>query len=242
MVRKISVFTIVLLTIALVINVGDARATPVDIVNAGFEEATFKPTKNWGDVAPTGWTQIGDGDGYVGGWDVTTYSFSPVVAPQGQNVAYTETPHSGTSWVGLEQILDTPFAAGRDYTLTVEVGNSWNYYFSGYRIELLAGDTVIAQDINTLHPDWRKWDTSTVEYIYDPLNFNDSLVGDHLGIRLINLGLNPENGTDSWVGVEFDDVRLENDTIPTPEPATMLLLGAGLIGLAGFGRKKLFRK
>jgi len=59
-----------------------------------------------------------------------------------------------------------------------------------------------------------------------------------LGLRLDNIGTGPVYGGIFWGmdNLQFDAAN------PIPEPATMLLLGSGLIGLTGFRKKKKCRR
>jgi hypothetical protein len=191
-----------------------AGAEEVAIINAGFEDPSLGGNEYTG-FAPPGWSQIGSGE--VGAWHVTVADFDPVVAPEGQNVGYAYQDGVTNMANGLAQVLAETLEDDKQYTLTVEVGNSWNYYWPGYSVQLLAGGTIIAEDYNTVWPNYMKWDTSTVVYTYDP---DDSgLVGQPLEIRLLNLGINTDGtAIDNAFEVEFDDVKLNAIFDMNPSP------------------------
>jgi len=208
----------IFLTVVAAMFVLSATAGAAILVqNPSFEDPVLAED-DWTWLSVPGWTQAG-ADG-IGVWNVTEADFTPVIAPEGENVAYTEYAPDGSA-NGLSQILTETLAADTDYTLTVEVGNSWAYYWAGYSVQLLAGGTVIAEDNNTLWPDYMLWETSTVQYNYDAAD--SALVGQPLEIRLLNLGLDMDAAEPSVVGVEFDNVVL------VPEPATLALLGLGAL-------------
>ncbi len=113
-----TILTIV--AVAILALSASAGAAGIPIVNAGFEDPVLAEDDwTWLDVP--GWTWVG-GEG-PGIWHVTSADFDPVIAPEGQNVLYTENAVGDAG--GVAQVLTETFAANTDYTLTAEVGNSY---------------------------------------------------------------------------------------------------------------------
>ena len=75
-------------------------------------------------------------------------------------------------------------------------------------------------------------------------DINQTLYGDIHYAASVNLGFLTLAGYDNFIShftMQCGNDNLMGSTAPVPEPATLLLFGTGLIGLAGIGRKK-FKK
>ncbi len=185
-------------TLALSLIATSAFADPVVIVNAGFEDRNLNPN-GFDSLAPNGWVRAVN-QNTIGTFRPTVANWG-YIASEGNNVFYA---NGGF----IQQTTSELLTVGTSYILEVDVIRRPNF-FNGYSVQLLAGNTVIAEDINGLLPPIGGFLVSTLTYTPAA---NDPLLGLPIAIRL---------GGPSQAN--FDNVRL-NGVVPAPASAGLLVL------------------
>lgn len=219
------------------------HAASITVLNPSFEDTVLSPGTFSTGSAPAGWSAYGSIDfnaRAIGSLNPASTTLYSAAVPDGANVGVVFLLDGGPAVEsGLSQTLGATLQLNTTYTLQVEVGNiandpnpphsSFNFSgFPGYRIDLLAGGTVIASDNNSLLPAEGQFLTSTVLL---SIGGSHAQAGQTLAIRLVNLD------GDNGIEVNFDNVRLDASPIPEPAQAT-LAAGASLLALAGVTRRR----
>jgi len=229
---------------------GIAHGAPVSVDNPGFESQVHGPN-TFIFSAPTGWsgynTAAVDGD-TIGTLNPTDTTYFAPGQWGGSNVGIAYMQSGGTAGVefGIEQTLATTLQANTIYTLTVAVGNIASGMsdlgggpiffnldgFPGYRIELLAGSTLLAADVNALAsggntiPEGEFRDSQVV---FDSTGVASELLGQQLTIGLVNLNVPDPVDLDADREVDFDDVRLDAAVVPLPGALLLFAPVAGVL-------------
>ena len=112
-----------------------------------------------------------------------------------------------------------------------------------FTTKFTTGGTVASEDYNS-HAwgedcTWGFGEVDTNDYTYD---INASYLGDG-SFNVVLSSLWGDFYIDkSVLEIEYNPVGSSANSAPVPEPATMLLLGSGLIGVSFVGRKKFFKR
>ena len=218
-------------------------------------EFTFGPLAGWDLYDPGAITAGGAGPTYFIG-TLTPFEPDPIGNPgvyanfpagaaesQRVGIAFNFFGSGGGGEYGFEQTLAATLQADTTYTLEVEIGNidsatsmGGQFFplegFPGYRVDLMAGGQILAQDVNGLGgtiPDG-EFGTSTVVFA---TGASHPQLGQPLTIRLVNLNVVDPAFPSSDLEVDFDDVRLDATGAPPPPvpfggwPLAVALLAAG---------------
>ncbi|MEM6794967.1 MAG: Ig-like domain-containing protein, partial [Acidobacteriota bacterium] len=190
----------------------------VAVINPSFELPALADGRTRDNSGIPGWTFSGSAGTFRGVFNPPSGSY-PEAAGQGTplgadgaQAAFLFNNAGPAAAVSARQDLGESLVAGRDYTLTVAIGrfNTEQPYpfslFGGYRIELLAGDTVLAADVDTVDPPSEAFADAVLSV--EASSVPPSLVGRPLAIRLLLGSSAAQRST------HFDRVRLEWATAP----------------------------
>ena len=150
-------------------------------------------------------------------------------------------PGRRTQWLdGLQQTLTTTLQSNTRYRCSVQIGNIASgtslpdsadggnvFYdldgFPGYRIDVLAGATVIGSDSNRIGVTIPEGVFQQARFYFDT-GPAPAQLGQPLGIRLVNLKFPATLGNPN-IEVDFDDVRLSAGPIPAAATLNISLSG-----------------
>ncbi len=227
-------------------------AAVVTVVNSGFEditgasqfnEFTFGPLPGWDLYDPGGITSGGAGGTYyIGTLEPTPPTYFNAGTFQGSRVgiAFNFSGSGGQGEYGLIQTLGDTLQADTRYRLTVEVGNiasgtgvNGQFFnlngFPGYRVDLLAGGQVLAQDNNSLSGSIAEGEFETSILTFETGSSHTQL-GQALQIRLVNLNQVDASDPAAHLEVDFDSVQLTATSVPEPTSVFALTLVALVAG------------
>lgn len=216
------------------------------VANAGFEDP-FAPNGNFVAVnhnAFPSWQAydpfsiLDDVSDAIGVIMPAGTTYFPAGAPEGRNAALVFLDGGQTGEAGLQQTLAATLQPNTRYELSVAVGNiasgtglppsdQFGFFdldgFPGYRIDIMAGTSVIASDNNSLSIPEGEFRTATLSIDVGAAHAN---LGENLGIRLVNLNF-AGTAEAPAIEVDFDNVVFSATTVP--EPAQIgLAAGASL--------------
>ncbi|MEO1085869.1 MAG: Ig-like domain-containing protein, partial [Acidobacteriota bacterium] len=188
-------------------------AVPVAVVNPSFELPTLGDGAVRNNSGIDGWTFTGTSATFRGVFNPPSGSYPEAagqgtpVGADGAQVAFLFNNGGPAESTDARQDLAETLVLGRDYTLRVAIGAFDPNQpfppasFGGYRIELLAGNTVIAVDQDTQVPPLTEFRDAVA--VATAAQIDPSLAGQPLAIRL-RLGSDAAQRS-----THFDDVRLE---------------------------------
>ncbi len=218
------------------VAISAAHAAPVTLQNPSFEDTSGQFAYNeYTFGTPSGWTLydpdnvVGDPDVYVGTLFPNGSDFFNTTAPDGDRVLLLfNSAQRGAGEYGFEQLTGEVLMTNTRYELSVDIGDIdsgtdvagvvYNLEgFPGYRLQLLAGGQLVAEDHNTQAASLIEGEFSRVTLSVD-IGASHALEGDAISLRLTSLNTIPENDValgSPALEVDFDNVTL--DATPLPE-------------------------